>query len=188
MRRIEMPTRGEGSRKQRRKLLRAGPNAQRGRLARRAPHATRSPLPVRICFVTVRRFAKAATLLRRRHRSRFQKRSRNVLLSHRRREKKKGVVNRLADSRTELFQPLLGMIPMHDAADESKLGCNVAAVPADVISCCRGIAPHEFPASVTTDSTIICGVKFIIGLPYRKTANIRPKRYPLDFQAETARS
>ena len=34
---------------------------------------------------------------------------------------------------------------MHDAADESKLGSNVAAVPTDVLSCCRGIATHEFP-------------------------------------------
>ena len=37
------------------------------------------------------------------------------------------------------------MVSVHDTPNESKLGCNVAAVPPDVIACCRGIAPHEFP-------------------------------------------
>ena len=34
---------------------------------------------------------------------------------------------------------------MHDAPDKSKLGCDVAAVPADVLSCGCGVTPHEFP-------------------------------------------
>jgi len=55
------------------------------------------------------------------------------------------VVNGLADARPELFQPLFGMAPVHDTPNKSKLDCNVAAVPADVLSCGRGIAPHEIP-------------------------------------------
>src|SRR5262245_17383128 len=135
MGRIETPAQGEATKEQTRKLLRASANVVRGRLARNALHASRSPLPVRRCFLTAHRFAKAATLSHRRRRSRFRTRSRNVSRCRRR----QGVVNRLADSRTKLFQPFGGMVPVHDTADESELGCNVAAVPTDVLSCRCGI-------------------------------------------------
>jgi len=49
-------------------------------------------------------------------------RSRSVL-SHRRR--RQGGVDRLSDSRPQIVEPFLGMVPVHDAPNESKLGCNV---------------------------------------------------------------
>src|SRR5215831_12294790 len=118
MRRIETSAQGEATKEQTRKLLRACPNVGRDPLPRNAPHASRTPLPVRWCFLTAHRFAKAATLSDRRRRSRFRTRSHNLSRCHRR----QGVVNRLADARTKLFQPFRWMVPVHDTADESKLG------------------------------------------------------------------
>ena len=92
-----------------------------------------------------RQFAKAATLSRRRRRSRFQMCLHNDFSRSRRRRRRQSVINRFADSRTEVIEPFLRMVSVHDTPNESKLGRNVAAVPADVIACCRGIALHEFP-------------------------------------------
>ena len=36
-------------------------------------------------------------------------------LSRRRRRRHQGAVDRVADSRTQIVEPILGMIPMHDA-------------------------------------------------------------------------
>src|SRR5215472_15083715 len=136
MRRIETPARGEAIREQTRKLLRASANVGRGPLALNAPHATRSPLPVRRCFVTAHQFAKAARILRRTRMWLFQTRVHNVLSCRCR--NREGVVHRLADSRTEVVEPFFRMAPVHDTPNKSKLACNVATVPTDVLSCCCG--------------------------------------------------
>jgi hypothetical protein len=81
------------------------------------------------------------------------------------------VVNRLADSRTKLSQPLLGIVSVHDTPDKSKLGCNVAAVPTDVISCCCGIAPHEF-VDVCGPREYVGGVSQLRSLGHRRARKL----------------
>ena len=81
------------------------------------------------------------------------------------------MVDRLADSHTEVVEPFLRMVSVHDTPNESKLGCNVAAVPPDVIACCRGIAPHEFP-HIRGPREYVAGIAHLRNLGHRRARQL----------------
>src|SRR5262249_46198349 len=62
--------------------------------------------------------------------------------------------------------PFLRMVPVHHTANKSKLGCNVATVPTDVIARCHGVAPHKFP-DVRGPREYVSGVAQLRNLGHR---------------------
>jgi hypothetical protein len=95
------------------------------------------------------------------------------------------VVDRLADSRTQVVEPFLRMVPVHDTPNESKLGRNVAAVPTDFISCGCGIAPHEFP-DVRGPREYVGGVAQLRNLGHRRPAQLENELAAKEEDVDTA--
>src|SRR6516225_1534841 len=77
------------------------------------------------------------------------------------------------------------MVPMHDAADECKLGSNVAAVPTDVLSCGCGIAPHEFP-DIRGPREYVGGVVQLRDLGHRRARQLENKLAAKQEDVDTA--